>query len=331
MRLLALEQKDGTYFIRPFGDLPFVYHADKLVTGRLIKFYRKFNSWAFWGALLSGALSLPILLNFWSDDLLFATVIFMVGAWVAVAAGAIAGALFILRHASRVPATVFPMPKPKAEPARWRLLRVAATIATAFSVIGMFYLPPELPFSGWLQVAFIGFALIVFVADHVRRQREQSGAPPAPPRIDDRGRQRRRMLWGTLLAPLANPLALWMLVVLPLTDPDAFAAIDRVFRLVGLLLAASYGLGVALGLLLLLGWGRRSLWWYLGAGTVATLIMTPVAFSLLQPHFSAQLGTDPVLWLGTMTAVFIAFPAVITFWLIARPDRYVEAPGHAAA
>ncbi len=324
MRLLALEQKDGTYFVRPFGGLPFVCHADKLVTGRLIKFYRKYNSWAFWGALLSGALSLPLLLKFWSDDLLLATVIFMVGAWAVVAAGAIAGALFVLRHASRIPPDAFLTPKPKAEPARWRLLRGAATIATVFSVIGMFYLPPELPFLGWLQVALIAFALIVFVADHVRRQRGQSGAPPAPPKIDDRGRQRRRMLWGTLLGPLANPLALWMLVVLPLSDPDAFAAIDKVFRLVGLLLAASYGLGTILGLLLLLGWGRRSLWWYLGAATAATLVMTPICFSLVHAAFSADGAINNILWLSTMIGVFIAFPAVIAFWLIARPDRYAD-------
>jgi hypothetical protein len=317
--------------IRPFGDLPFVYHADKPVAARLIKFYRKFDSWGFWGALLSGGLALPVLLNYWSDNLLLATVIFLVIASAVHVASLVAGALFVLRHASRVPPDAFPTPKPKAEPARWRMLRAAATIATAFSVFGMFYLPPKLPFLGWLQVALIAFALIVFVADYVHRQREQSGAPSAPPKIDDRGRQQRRMLWGTLLGPLANPLALWMLAVLPLTDPDAFAAIDRVFRLVALLLAASYGLGLVLGLLLLLGWGRRSLWWYLGAGTLATLIMTPVAFSLLQPHFSAQLGMDPVLWLSTMIAVFIAFPSVIVFWLIARPDRYAAAPGQAVA
>src|SRR5215469_9572537 len=172
MRLLGIEQKDGTYFVRPFGNLPFVYHADKLVTGRLIKFYRKFNAWAFWGALISGALSLPVLLNFSSDHMLLATVIFMVGMSVLATAGAIAGVLFILRHAWRVPPATFPAPKPKAEPMRWRLLQVAATIATALAVIGIFYLPPELPFLAWLQVAFIGFALIVFVADHARRQRQ---------------------------------------------------------------------------------------------------------------------------------------------------------------
>src|SRR5262245_12097074 len=99
MRLVAREEKDGTYLIRPFGDLPFVYHADKLVTGRLIKFYRKYNAWAFWGALLSGALSLPILLNFSSDHMLLATVIVMVGMSALATAGAIGGALFILRHA----------------------------------------------------------------------------------------------------------------------------------------------------------------------------------------------------------------------------------------
>jgi hypothetical protein len=323
MRLLAIEQKDGTYFIRPFGDLPYVYHADKLVTGRLIKFWRQFDSWGFWGALLSGALSLPPLLHYWGDNMLLATVIFLAIAGAVHVVSLVGGTLFVLRHASRVPTNAFPMPKPKAEPARWRLLRAAATVATALSVIGLFYLPSELPFLGWLQTVCIGFALVVFVADHVRRQREQSGKPP-PTKIDDRAARRRRMLWGTLLGPLANPLALWMLVVPPLTDPDAFAAIGKVFRLVGLLLAASYGLGLVLGLVLLFGLGRRSLWWYLGAATVATLVMTPIALSLLQSYFSTQVGMETVLWLSTMTAVFIAFPAVIAFWLVARPDRYAE-------
>jgi hypothetical protein len=329
MRLVAREEKDGTYLVRPFGDLPFVYHADKLVTGRLIKFYRKCNSWVFWGALLSGALALPVLLNFWSDNLLLATVIFLVGTFAVEAAGAIAGVLFILRHAARVAATLFPMPKPKAEPVRWRLLRVAATIATALSLVDMFYLRQQIPFWDWIDTALIAFALIVFVTDHVRRQRQQSGAPPAPPKIDDRARQRRRMLWGTLLGPLVNPLALWMLVVFPFAEADAFAVIERVSRVVGLLFAASYVLGLVLGLVLLLGWGRRGLWWYLGAGTVATLIMTPVCFFLLRPSFSAQLGMELVLWVSTMTGVFIAFPAVIAFWMIARPDRYAEAPAAA--
>jgi hypothetical protein len=322
MRLVAREEKDGTYLIRPFGDLPFVYHADKLVAARLIKFYRKFDSWGFWGALLSGALALPALLNYGSDNLLLATAIFLVIASAVHVASLLAGALFVLRHASRLPPDAFPSPKAKAEPLRWRSLRMAATIATALSVTWMFYLPPELPFLGWLEVAFIGFALIVFAADHARRQREQSGAPPAPPKIGDRAAQRQRMLSGTLLGPLANPLALWMLVVLPLSDPDAFTAIDKVFRLVALLLAASYGLGLVLSLLLLLGWGRRSLWWYLGAATAATLVMTPVCLLLVQPAFSSDAGINTLLWLSTMTAVFIAFPAVIAFWLIARPDRW---------
>jgi hypothetical protein len=318
MRLLAIAQKDGTYFVRPFGGLPFVYHADKLVTARLIKFYRKCNSWVFWGALLSGGLSLPILLHFWSDDLLLATVILMVGTWAVAAAGAVAGVLFILRHASRVPATLFPMPKPKAEPARWRLLRVAATIAVALSLADMFYPPQQIPFWNWVT-ALVAFALIVFVTDHMRRQRQQSGAPPAPAKIEDRAVQRRRMLWGTLLGPLVNPLALSMpLMFMP---TETVAEIDKIFGIVGVLLACSYGLGLALGLLLLLGWGRKGLWWYLGAATIATFAMTPFWITYLAPHFRSGMG-DEVLWVGTMTGVFITFPAAIAFWLIARPDRW---------
>src|SRR5215469_4054225 len=162
MRLLGIEQKDGTYFVRPFGNLPFVYHADKLVTGRLIKFYRKFNAWAFWGALISGALSLPVLLNFSSDHMLLATVIFMVGMSVLATAGAIAGVLFILRHASRVPPATFPTPKPKAEPVRWRLLRAAATIAALLSLVGSFIAPDYLPFFPWEWIAtgLVAFALV---------------------------------------------------------------------------------------------------------------------------------------------------------------------------
>src|SRR5690348_3703948 len=172
MRLVGREEKDGRYLLRPFGSLPFVYHADKLVTGRLIKFYRKANSWVFWGALLSGALALPVLLNFWSDDLLLATVILMVGTFALETSGVVAGVLFILRHASRVPATVFPMPKPKAEPARWRLLRVAATIAIVLSLIDMFYVTQKIPFWDWIVTVLVAFALVVFVTDHVRRQRQ---------------------------------------------------------------------------------------------------------------------------------------------------------------
>jgi len=329
MRLFGIEQKDGTYFVRPFGKLPVVYHADKLVTRRLIKFYRKYNSWALWGALLSGALSLPLPLNFWSDHMLLSIVAFSVGAFALAALGAVAGVLFILRHASRVPVASFPTPKPKAEPVRWRLLRVAATIAVALSFIGMFYLPPQMSLLDWIDTALAAFALIVFVADHARRQRQQSGAPPAPPKIDDRAVQRRRMLWGTLLGPLANPLAIYM-IAMPLFV-DTFGKGDRVLRASGLLLAASYAVGLALGLVLLLGWGRKGMWWYLGAGTLATLMMMPVCLSLLSPHFSDQVGIDMVLWLSTMTAAFIAFPAVIAFWLIARPDRYAEAPGQATA
>jgi hypothetical protein len=321
MRLLAIEQKDGTYFVRPFGNLPFVYHADKLVTGRLIKFYRKFNAWAFWGALISGALSLPFLLNFSSDHMLLATVIFMVGASAMASAGAIGGAFFILRHALRVPEASFPAPKSKAEPVRWRLLRVAATIAIMLSLVDLFYPPQEIPFWNWIVTALVAFALIVFVADHVRRQHQQSGAPPAP-KINDRAVQRRRTLWATLLGPLANPLALWMLVAFPFAEPDAFEVSERFFGLIGLLFAASYVLGLALGLLLLLGWGRWSLWWYLSAATLATLVMTPVCLSLLSPYFSDQVGIEMVLWLSTMAPVFIAFPTVIAFWLIARPDRW---------
>jgi hypothetical protein len=316
MRLVGREEKDGTYLLRPFGDLPFVYHADKLVTGRLIKFYRKANSWVFWGALLSGALALPVLLNFWSDHLFLATVIFLVGTCAVESVGVVAGVLFILRHALRVPAATFPTPKPKAEPVRWRWLRVAATIAISLSLVDMFFLPQQIPFSDWIDTALIAFALIVFVADHVRRQRQQSGAPPAPPKIDNRAVQRRRMLWGTLLGPLINPLALSM----PLMS-ETVAEIDNVFGIVGILLAWSYGLGLALVLVLLLGWGRRGLWWYLGAAAVATLVMTPFWVNYVAPHFSSGME-DEVLWVGTMTGVFIAFPAAIAFWLIARPDRW---------
>jgi hypothetical protein len=38
-----------------------------------------------------------------------------------------------------------------------------------------------------------------------------------------------------------------------------------------------------------------------------------------------------LLWLSTMTAVFIAFPTAIAFWLIARPDRYAEPPAASQA
>ena len=145
MRLLAIEQKDGTYLVRPFGGSPFVYHADELVTGQLIKFYRKYNSWAFWGALLSGALGLPVLLNFWSDDLLIASVIFAIATFALAALGAVTGVLFILRHASRVPPATFPTPKPKAEQVRWRLLRATAAIAAWLSLVALFVAPDYLP------------------------------------------------------------------------------------------------------------------------------------------------------------------------------------------
>lgn len=332
MRLLAIEQKDGTYFIRPFGGLPFVYHADKLVTGRLIKFYRKFNSWAFWGALLSGALSLPVLLNFWSDHLLLASVTFAIGTFALEAVGAIAGVLFILRHASRVPPATFPTPKPKAEPVRWRLLRATATIAVWLSLVGLFMAPDYLPFFPWEWIAtgLVAFALVAFVADHLRRQREQSGKPP-PTKIDDRVVQRRRILWGTLLCPLANPLALWF--VARLLFSDKFEVTDTTFRIFELLLGPSYGFGLVLGLCLLLGLGRAGMRWYLSAATIAALLMTPLWFYFFEPYFSPELRMGSVvLYVSLTTSAFIAYPAVIAFWLIARPDRYAVPPAaHQAA
>jgi hypothetical protein len=324
MRLLALEQKDGTYLIRPFGGLPIVYHADKLVTARLVKFYRKCNAWAFWGALLSGALSLPILLNFWSDHMLLATVIFMVAASVVTATGAVGGVLFVLRHALRVPPAAFPTPKPKAEPIGWRLLRATATIAAWLSLVGLFIAPDYLPFFPWEWIAtgLVAFALVAFVADHLRRQRAQSGKPP-PTKIDDRAIQRRRILCGTLLGPLANPLALWFAARLLFSDD--FEVTDITVRIFELLLGPSYGFGMALGLCLLLGLGRTGMRWYVGAATVAGLLMAPLWFYFFEPYFSPELrmGSE-VLYFSLTTAAFIAYPMVIAFWLIARPDRYAE-------
>jgi peptidoglycan/LPS O-acetylase OafA/YrhL len=331
MRLVGREEKDGTYLLRPFGDLPFVYHADKLVTGRLIKFYRKANSWVFWGALLSGALMLPVLLNFWSDDLFLATVIFAIGTFAVESVGVVAGVLFILRHASRVPPATFPTPKPKAEPVRWRLLRATATIAAWLSLAGLFIAPDYLPFFPWEWIAtgLVAFALVTFVADHLRRQREQSGKPP-PTKIDDRAVQRRRILWGTLLGPLANPLALWFAARLLFSDE--FEVTDNTPRIFELLLGPSYGFGLALALCLLLGLGRTGMRWYLGAATIATLLIAPLWFYFFEPYFSPELrmGSE-VLYVSLTTSAFIAYPMVIAFWLIARPDRYADSPDANAA
>jgi hypothetical protein len=322
MRLLAIEQKDGTYFIRPFGGLPFVYHADKVVTGRLIKFYRKSDSWAFWGALISGALALPILLNFWSDHPLLAIAIFAIGTFAVEAAGAIAGVLFILRHALRVPPATFPMPKLKAEPVRWRLLRAAATVAAWLSFAGFFVAPDYLPSFPrmWIATGLVAFALIALVADHLRRQREQSGKP-APTKIDDRAMQRRRTLWGTLLGPLANPLAFWLIAVFLFTDGIKLG--ENTLLTFALLLGPSYGFALVLGLLLLLGAAGRRMRWYLGAATVAMLLMAPLWVEYFNPHFSPELrmGSE-VLYLSVVTPAFITFPLVIAFLLIARPDRW---------
>ena len=320
MRLVGREEKDGTYLIRPFGNLPLVYHADKLVTARLIKFYRKANSWVFWGALLSGGLSLPVLLNFWSDHLFLATVIFAIGTFALESVAVVAGVLFILRHALRVPPATFPTPKPKAEPVRRRLLRVAAIAAAWLSLVGLFIAPDYLPFSPWEWIAtgLVAFALVALVADHLRHQREQSGKPP-PTKIDDRAVQRRRILWGTLVGPLANPLALWVLAAFLFSGQIEMG--ENTLRTFELLLGPSYGFAFALGLLLLLRCGGTRMRWYLLAATIATLLMAPLWYDFFDPYFSAEL-TNELLYLSVLTPIFVAFPAVIAFWLITRPDRW---------
>ena len=65
--------------------------------------------------------------------------------------------------------------------------------------------------------------------------------------------------------------------------------------------------------------------WYLGAATIATLLMAPLWFYFFESYFSPELrmGSE-VMYFSLTTSAFIAYPMVIAFWLIARPDRYAE-------
>ncbi len=310
-------QPDGRFLIRPLGASPLVYLTDAPTKERLARFVLAYHEWQFWGLLLSSLVTLPVILYFWQHRFWWACAAGLGLCYLLTIAFFWTGELFILRNAVRVPTAAWPEITTAAPPPRrWRgvLLVVGSVLLLVAVVEGAQYLPffPSM----WIATALVIADLALLIRWHIADQRAiATGAriPPAPPA--DPAMRQRRILLGSLMAALANPLAFIMLI-----DHLTSKEIPLALGPLGLLLALSGGCGLLLGLYFLLTRGSGGIRWHLAAAAIATPALSATFYFVV--YGSAAAMHELAIWLSFVGAVAIAFPAAATFWLIARPERY---------
>jgi len=312
-------EPDGGFLVRPLGTSPLVLQIDAPTRERLVRFVRVYHAWQFWGLLLSGLITLPVILNFWQDWFWWACAADLGLCYLLSIAFLWMGELVILRKAARVPTAAWPeMAKAAPSAGWWRvmLLSLASVLLWVAVVVGPQYFP-SFPLL-WIALALDVAVLVLLFRMHIAQQLTiagLAGTAPAPPPVDPATRQRRIVL-GSLAAALANPLA----ALLVINHVIGTGANPLPLGTVGLLLALSGGCGLLLGLCVLLTRGSGGIRWHLAAATIAMPVLSAIFYFAV--YGSATAMHELAIWLSLISAAAITFPVAAAFWLIARPERY---------
>lgn len=310
-------EPDGRFLVRPLGTSPLVFEIDAPTRERLVRFVRVYHAWQFWGLLLSGLITLPVILNFWQDRFWWACAADLGLCYLLSIAFLWMGELVILRKAVRVPTAAWPETA-KATPSGgwWRLMLLS--LASVLLLVAIAEGPLHFPFFPlmWIAPALAVAVLVLLVRMHVAEQRAMAGiAGTVPPPVNPAIRQHRIVL-GSLIAALANPLA----VLLVIDHVMGTGAHPLPLGTVGLLFALSGGCALLLGLCVLLVRGSGGIRWHLAAATIAMPVLAAIFYFAV--YGSATAMHELALWLSLTSAAAITFPVAAAFWLIARPERY---------
>jgi hypothetical protein len=282
-----------------------------------VRFARVYHAWRFWGLLLSGLITLPVILNFWQDRFWWACATDLGLCYLLSIAFLWTGELVILRKAVRVPTAAWPETAIAAPSAGWwrsMLLPLASVLLLVAVAEG----PLHFPFFPlmWIAPALALAVLVLLVQAHIAEQRAMArvaGTVPPPP-VNPAIRQRRIVL-GSLTAPLANPLA----ALLVINHVISNRATPPPLGTVGLLLALSGGCGLLLGLYVLLMRGSGGIRWHLAAATIAMPVLAAILYFAV--YGSATAMHELAIWLSLISAAAITFPVAAAFWLVTRPER----------
>jgi len=311
-------QPDGGFLVRPLGASPLVFQTDAPTKERLARFVRAYHAWQFWGLLLSGVVTLPIILNFWQDWFWWACAADLGLCYLFTVAFLWTAELVILRNAVRVPTAAWPETRFAAPSAGWwrsmllPLGSVSLLVAVAEGPQHVSFFPLM-----WMATALVVAVLVLLVRMNIDDQRaiaRVAGTVPAPP-LNPATRQRRIVL-GSLTAPLANPLAF----VVVINHVIGNGANPLPFGVVGLLLALSSGCGLLLGLCVLLTRGTGGIRWHLAAAAFAMPALSAIFYFAIYGSLPGM--HELAIWLSLISAAAITFPVAAVFWLIARPERY---------
>ena len=165
-------QPGGRFLIRPLGASPLVFLTDAPTKERLVRFVRGYHAWQFWVLLLSGLVTLPVIITFWQDWFWWACAADLALCYLLAVAFLWTGELVILRNAVRVPTAAWPeitttAPRPK----WWRimLLLVGSALALVAVVEGAQYLP-SFPLM-WIATALVIADLALLIRWHIAEQR----------------------------------------------------------------------------------------------------------------------------------------------------------------
>jgi hypothetical protein len=318
LRISWRSQPDGSFLVRPFGGSPLVFQTDAPTKERMVRFVRAYHAWQFWGVLLSGLITVPVIANFWRDWFWWACAVDLGLCYLLSIAFLWAGELVILRSAVRVPAAAWPETTTAAPSVGWWrsvLLAVAGVLLFVAVAEG----PLHLPFFPlmWIAPALTVVVLVLLVRMHIAEQRTIAGvggAAPAPP--VDPALRKRRIVLGSLSAPLANPLAVLMVI----NHVIGNGANPLPLGTVGLLFALSGACALLLGLCVLLARTSGGIRWHLAAATIAMPVLSAIFYFAV--YGSAMTMHELAIWLSLISAAAITFPVAAAFWLIARPERY---------
>jgi hypothetical protein len=318
LRISWRSQPDGSFLVRPFGGSPLVFQTDAPTRERMVRFVRAYHAWQFWGLLLSGLITLPVIAHFWQDGFWWACAADLGLCYLLCIAFLWMGELVILRNAVRVPAAAWPETAIAAPRAGW-WRSVLLPIASLLLFVAIAEGPRHLPFFPlmWIAPALAVAVLVLLVRMHIADQRTiagVAGAAPAPP--VDPAMRKRRIVLGSLTAALANPLA----ALLVINHVIGTWANPLPLGTVGLLLALSGACGLLLGLCVLLMRGSGGIRWHLAAATIAMPVVSAIFYFAV--YGSAMAMHELAIWLSLISAAAITFPVAAAFWLIARPERY---------
>ena len=314
LRISWRSQPDGSFLLRPLGTSPLVFRTDALTKERLVRFVRAFHAWQFWGLLLSGLVTMPVIVNFWQDWFWWACAAELAICYLLTIAFLWAGEFVILRNAVRVPTAAWPETTTVALSGGW-WRGILLSLVSVLLLVAVAEGPRHLPFFPlmWIAPVLVVAILVLLVRRDISEQRVIAGiegAAPVNPATRPRG-----ILLGSLTAALANPIAALLLI----NHVIGNGAKPPLLGTVSFLLALSGGCGLLLGLYFLLTRGSGGIRWHLTAAAIAVPALSAILY--LAAYGSVSMH-ELAIWLSFISAAAIAFPVAITFWLIARPERY---------